>query len=367
MGDGYDVVVCTDCGTGFADGIPSQPDMDRYYSEQSKYTYDHAGGAESTWDLKRFEATADQIVPHLESFDVRILDVGCATGGLLSVFRKRGYRKVMGIDPSPACAAAASRLHGVTVRVGTLAHLGHWVERFDLILMVGVLEHLGDVRAAVNIASRLLSPGGRLYCAVPDVEGLASSANAPYQQFSIEHVNFFSRNSLKRLMAECGMAEVHTWTWTVEWRENVTEPIVSGLYVPKLNPLSLVFDETTGPALGRYMAFSREGDHRIRNIINSLRRSQEPILVWGAGTLARRLLATTKLSEANITAFVDANPNIQGQTLATRPILGPSQITGRNEQILICSVSFEREIAGAIRIQYGLSNRVISLIGENLA
>ena len=85
MGNGYNVVVCTKCGAGFADGIPSQADLDRYYAEQSKYTYDHADGAESSWDLKRFEATVGQIAHYFKSPNARILDIGCATGGLLSV------------------------------------------------------------------------------------------------------------------------------------------------------------------------------------------------------------------------------------------------------------------------------------------
>ena len=46
LGAGYDVVVCRHCGAGFADGIPAQEELDRYYAEQSKYTYNHAGGAE---------------------------------------------------------------------------------------------------------------------------------------------------------------------------------------------------------------------------------------------------------------------------------------------------------------------------------
>jgi len=180
LGDGYNVVVCTHCGAGFADGIPSQADMDRYYTEQSKYTYDHADGAESPWDLKRFEATVGQITHYLKSRDARILDVGCATGGLLSVFTKSGFENVMGVDPSPACAEAAERLHGVKVLVSTLSQLSNWRERFDLILMLGVLEHLREVKDAVRVASRLLTQGGYLYCAVPDVEGLASCSNAHY-------------------------------------------------------------------------------------------------------------------------------------------------------------------------------------------
>lgn len=363
MGDGYGVVVCTECGAGFADGIPSQVEMDRYYAEHSKYTYEHTDGNESLWDFKRFEATVEQVMPHLKSQNVRILDIGCATGGLLAVFKKRGFPNVIGTDPSPACVEAAGRLHGVKVRAATFAQLSDLKERFDLILMVGVLEHLREVKDAVRTASQLLNPGGLVYCAVPDVERLADCPNGPYQQFSVEHVNFFSIRSLKRLMAECGMVDVRAWNWTVEWREGVWEPTASGLYAPGVAKAQL-FDESTGPALDRYLAFSEEGDRKILSAIDSIISSQEPILVWGAGTLARRLLATTRLAEANIAAFVDSNPYLRGQMLADRPILEPRQIAGRKESVLICSVSFAKEIAGAIRHQYGFPNRMISILGE---
>jgi len=181
LGDGYDVVVCQACGAGFADGIPAQEELDRYYAEQSKYTYHHAGGAESPYDLKRFDAIVEQVTPHLPSRDVRILDVGCATGGLLSVFKQRGFANLLGADPSPACAEAARRLHGVEVRVVTLAQLAGWHERFDLVLMVGVLEHLREVQPAVRAVVDRLNPRGLFYGAVPDVEGLAVCRNAPYQ------------------------------------------------------------------------------------------------------------------------------------------------------------------------------------------
>lgn len=360
MGDGYDVVVCTDCGAGYADKIPSQAEMDRYYAEQSKYTNDQSDGTESPWDLKRFEATADQIIPHLKKHDTRILDIGCATGGLLSVFKKRGFANLLGVDPSPVCAALAGRLHDVEVKVATLAQLSNWKERFDLIMMVGVLEHLHNVKEAVSILSGLLNPGGILYCAVPDVEGLAACPNAPYQQFSIEHVNFFSSTSLRRVMAECGMTEFRGWRWTVEWRENVNEAIISALYEIGGIPARGAFDIVTGPALDRYVASSAAGDRCILAAIDSLVSSRESILVWGAGTLTRRLLATTRFPEANIVAFVDSNTCYQGRTLAGRTILSPIQITERNEPILVCSVSFAKEITLTIREQYRISNRIIT-------
>ncbi|MDD2762746.1 MAG: methyltransferase domain-containing protein [Opitutaceae bacterium] len=422
LGDGYDVVVCGACGAGFADGIPTQAELDAYYAGRSKYTYDQTGGAESPYDFRRFERIADQIAAFVPSTGARILDVGCATGGLLATLKQRGYRHVLGADPSPACAAAARRLHDVDVRVATLAQLAEWKDRFDLILLVGVLEHLHEVRPAVETVARLLAPDGRLYCAQPDVVAFADCVNAPYQQFSVEHVNFFSETSLNRLMSVCGLESRQTWRWLVEWREGVTDSVVSGIFAPtvqvsgsrlqvagdqpppaaapqisgsvppspvvpqlrrsvpsapcslppapsssvplSLSPspsLSLFVDSTTAPAIERYLAKCGQEDRKLTAVIEQLVRSQEPVLVWGAGTLTRRLLATTRLVEANIVAFVDSNTGLQGQHLAGREIIAPAKLSGRPEAIVIASKAFEREILRQIHDQLRLSNRVILL------
>lgn len=422
LGSGYDVVVCRTCGAAYADGIPEQAALDAYYTERSKYTYDQRGGAESPFDMARFETIADQVVPYLASPDARILDVGCATGGLLAVLRRRGFRNLLGMDPSPACAAAARRLHGIDVRTATLGQLAGWTERFDMVLLVGVLEHLRDVGPAVETVARRLAPGGLLYCAQPDVTAFADCVNAPYQQFSIEHVNFFSVTSLGRLMARCGLTSRKAWRWLVEWREGVTDSVVSGIYAPaaemprgkdqvtrpritdhgprttgpearrrrsevrawktgdtgpkseagsqdgedrptdsRSDGLSLAFDAATEPALERYLARCREDEAAMVSTIGGLVRSQEPILIWGAGTLTRRLLATTGLSRANIVAFVDSSTALQGTQLAGRPILPPADLAGRREAIVIASRACSREIQESIRGRLGLENRIVLL------
>jgi SAM-dependent methyltransferase len=359
LGDGYDVVVCNQCGFGFADGVPLQSEMDRYYAEQSKYTYAQFGGRESPWDFKRFDATLDQFAPYVRSSDVAILDIGCASGGLLSVLRQAGYANILGADPSPGCAEAAARLHGVKVAVATVDQMAHWASRFDLILMLGVLEHLHDPESAVRVARSLLNEGGFLYVAVPDVEGLADCPNAPFQQFSFEHVNFFSVSSLNNLLAASGMGAVCNWRWTTEWREGVMEPIASGLYAFSNAP-AVAYDAKTRPALETYIKNSASGDRGLFTVIERLRQSQEPVLVWGAGTLARRLLACSQLSKVNIVAFIDSDLQLQGKQLAGRTILAPQELVSRPEPIVICSVPFNMEIRAKINA-LDLPNRIIAL------
>jgi SAM-dependent methyltransferase len=362
LGDGYDVVVCDECGCGFANGIPSQAVLDSYYAEQSKYTYDQRGGLESIWDFKRFETTLAHLLPYLGSRDAKILDVGCATGGLLSVFKRAGFNNVFGLDPSARCADSARRLHGVIATDGRLLDLVARTDRFDLILMLGVIEHVREAREALGTAKSLLRSGGMLYCAVPDVEGLVDCPNAPYQQFSTEHINFFSSVSLNNLMAKCGMAPVRNWNWKTEWSEGVMEPIASGLFVP-FPTAETYFNAGTQLALKAYIEDSARNDSGLVAAIDTLTESQEAVIIWGAGTLARRLLATSSFSAMNIVAFVDSNPKLQGTLLARRPILAPTEMAKHGEPILICSGPFCNEILQTINA-LKIPNRIIPFCNQ---
>jgi len=205
---GYDVAVCERCGFAYADGIPDQEAFDRYYREMSKYEYAQRGGEESDYDRRRLELIAGIVAPLVPAAGGRILDVGCASGRLLANLRDRGFTNVAGLDPSPACAAAAARLYGIDVKTMTLGAMAQAGERFDVVIMVGVLEHLRDLDAAFEHLRALLPEGGLLYVEVPDVTAFADWDNAPYQDFSTEHINFFSQASLDNLMRRRGFERV---------------------------------------------------------------------------------------------------------------------------------------------------------------
>jgi ubiquinone/menaquinone biosynthesis C-methylase UbiE len=89
----------------------------------------------------------------------RVLDVGCGTGTLLDAVRP-GVG--VGIDLSPAMVGLARRrFPHLEFRVGDAETLGA-DETFDRVVMVDVLEHLGDARAALAGARRACHPEGRL-------------------------------------------------------------------------------------------------------------------------------------------------------------------------------------------------------------
>jgi len=329
----------------------------------SKYEYAQRGGAESEYDSRRLALIAGIIAPHLPSSGVRILDVGCASGRLLANLRDVGFPNVTGLDPSPACAAAAGRLYGIDVRTMTLGEIAGTGERFEVVIMVGVLEHLRDLDDAFEHLHSLLAPGGLLYVEVPDVTAFADWPNAPYQDFSTEHINFFSPVSLDNLMRARGFRRVFLEQNHREQSYKTVMSNISAIYRREEGPLdgAMPVDRDTAAGLERYLAQCRSDDDRLRAAIGALVDGKRRILVWGVGTHTSRLMATSRLAEADIAAFIESNSRYHGKTLHGRPILAPSALKDHREPVLISSRVFQKEIAEQIRHDLGCGNELILL------
>ena len=87
-----------------------------------------------------------------------------------------------------------------------------------------------------------------------------------------------------------------------------------------------------------------------------------PILVWGVGTHTSRLMATSRLAEANIVAFIESNSRYHGKTLARSAHPGARRrCRSGSEPVLISSRVFQKEIADQIRNDLGCTNELILL------
>ncbi len=363
--NGYDVTCCNWCGCGFADGIPGQAEFDAYYRDLSKYEYQHRDGAESAEDQDRFQVIAKALVPFIPSAEARILEVGCATGRLLWQLRQAGYPHVAGLDPSPSCAATAQRLYGVEVRIGTLHELLDDGTPVDMLILIGVLEHLCDLQVALKALYQKLALGGRIYIEVPDVTGFERHLDAPYQQFSTEHLLFFSRATVTSALAVAGFRPLVLNQDARPHSGSSTMPVLWGVFEKtEPEPGMPTRDLATCPALEAYIQASGRLEENLARRIDGLVGKKQPLFIWGVGTLTRRLLATTRLGEVNIVAFIDSNPNLQGQSFQGIPVLAPSGIDGRDEAILIASWVFADEIEHQIRAELGYQNAIIRL-GDN--
>lgn len=95
----------------------------------------------------------------------RHLDIGCGWGGLLAYFERAFGTNSVGITNTPQQADYARRRFGVNVREGDFESLTYTDERFDLITIIGMIEHLSPRRRdrLLRVARDLLTDRGVLY------------------------------------------------------------------------------------------------------------------------------------------------------------------------------------------------------------
>ena len=207
--DAYDVVICATCGMVYADTPATQADYDRFYATCSIYEQPAgaAAGATPPEDLARLEQIGALYAGHIPSRQARILEVGCANGGLLQVLGRLGFSNLVGVDPSPACVENTRRCGCESYR-GDLAHLPAEIGRFDAVILTAVLEHVLDVKSAVSALASVCADDGRIFLEVPDAAGYADYLYAPFQDINTEHINHFSLAALQNLMGQFGFTPV---------------------------------------------------------------------------------------------------------------------------------------------------------------
>lgn len=134
-----------------------------------------AGYASDSEDLiRRFEAlrTVDVLAPVMDLLPAqtgRILDVGAGTGRDAAWFASQGH-EVVAVEPVPELRRAGRNLHRpanmkwVDDRLPFLSTIAATEAAFDLILAVGVWQHLRPDRQSMAMATlaTLVLPGGRL-------------------------------------------------------------------------------------------------------------------------------------------------------------------------------------------------------------
>lgn len=365
LSDGYDVVCCTRCGLVYADTTASQEDYDNFYAKLSKYEDNQTatGGGESPCDSERLQKTAECIAEFLPNKSVRILDIGCANGGLLGYLKKLGYNNLTGIDPSPVCTNNTIKLYGVEAHVGSLFIHRHKLGQFDCVILSHVLEHIHNVRLAIECLYELIKIGGCVYLEVPNASLYADYVVAPFQDFNTEHINHFSHTSLSNLLKPLGFSCKASGEKVFESSPGMPYPAIYSFWrkeEQKLSEFIQVRDSLVKERLEEYIYKSKKIMDDIDINLQSILRDMSEIIVWGTGQLAMKLLAETSLGKVRIAAFVDGNPINKGKVLSGTPILEPEQIRGMKQPIVVTSILHQQAIADKIA-KMNIHNRVILL------
>jgi SAM-dependent methyltransferase len=358
----YDVVACRTCGFAFSTNIPSREDYEAYYRANLRYTYE--GSRNVSEGLVAIHRDSFEFVHGLlgrrdgvPATAQRVLDVGCSTGHLLSFFRRAGYERLLGLDPAPECRALAERLYKVDVVTGSLSSFCAETP-FDVVLLSSVLEHLPDPRAALDRVASLVAKDGLVFVQVPDAARFGVEMREPFLEFSIEHINYFTRESLEELMVRAGFVAVEVRPDVLRYN-GTAYPALTSAWRRGASPAATPSRSDIGP-LRAYVTRSSELLTQVDRALRPLAESREEVVVWGAGSLAARLLATTVMGELNIVGVVDSNPSLHTQRLLGLPIAPPASLRGGRVTVLVASVVWGEAIVKTLE-EFGYEGRVVSL------
>jgi 2-polyprenyl-3-methyl-5-hydroxy-6-metoxy-1,4-benzoquinol methylase len=359
---GYDVAVCGSCGFVYADGVPAPAVFDRYYREMSKHEpSSDAARPLPPYRLHNIDLIASHVTSCLPDRAARILDVGVGSGDILLALRKSGYRDLTGLDPSPRTADILQQEHGLRVLNTPISELRSCQERFDVILLSGVLEHLRDLRSTLLLLKSLLSETGHMCIAVPDASRFTECVESPFQYFSTEHINFFTANSLESLLAGVGMQLQGECRRSTALLGYFKEPVIQAIFKTATTLQSPVADSEGAEQVLRYVARCKERQEALAARIQGFLDSGETIVIWGAGSLTMNLLSDARFSRLRVAAFVDSNQNYRDKTIRGIPVISPQALRHLKETILIVSYSYEHEIRAQIRDVHRLDNPVVGL------
>jgi len=253
----YDVatiVRCSECSLMWLHPMPNLDDLHEIYTEEyyannqflegdNNYIYGYsdyiAERINKQWGYKRFTQEVKQKLPE-ELFSGKgnhasWLDIGCGLGYLLDMAFDAGFA-VQGIEFNSAAVQYIRSKYTFDVAIGTIEDLPQ-EDRFHVISMFDLIEHLTNPFSDLKKLRTVIHDNGYLLIQTMDSESWTSRLiGKRLEDFRRirEHLYFFSRTSLTRILEEAG--------WEVTEIRSVGHTFQIGFLMDRIAMISSVMD-----------------------------------------------------------------------------------------------------------------------------
>lgn len=323
----YDIVSCKNCGFCYADTTAAVQDYDYYYENINFYA--------SKPETAGYEKTLNDWIDIIERTTEKsscILDMGFGDGRLLLALKQKGFDNIVGVDTT-AEGVALLQNKGVNAYVGSIYDepAEEMKQKADVLIMSGVFEHLLLPCTALSNVKKWLKRGGKLVCLVPDMDNLATTTLPISYFFHHEHINYFTRNSLKYFMSREGYKEC----FVVPQFDQYGNMVAVFEYLGE--SVDVAKDFSGADILRRYFEREQASDARRYRLIEQLVESRQPLILYGCGSMLQKMWAETKLREGNIVALVDKNiMKVRNMNMGGFHIISPEQLAQKHIDGTIC-------------------------------
>lgn len=134
-----------------------------------------------------------------------LLEIGIGGGYFLRVAKRAGYN-VWGIDIGSESIEQVATEFGGQVKNCDLFSAGFESEKFDVVYMRDVFEHVPNPKLMLDEINRISKEGATLYIEVPNINGLIYKLVGKRHDcvFGFEHLNYWSPKTIARILDGAG-------------------------------------------------------------------------------------------------------------------------------------------------------------------
>ena len=154
--------------------------------------------------ISRHEQTVDFLTSGVER-KIRVLDVGAGSGALAAAFAKRGHQVTV-VEPSSKIDGQVLTRFGVNVVKDFWPTVKLESEKFDLILCVQVLEHIGDPCGFMSSLHSSLDEEGKIYLEVPSGDWVCKHSSLT--DIHYPHLNYYSAEVTERIFQKVSLTPI---------------------------------------------------------------------------------------------------------------------------------------------------------------
>ncbi|HYH04331.1 MAG TPA: class I SAM-dependent methyltransferase [Bacillota bacterium] len=226
--NGYRIINCQTCG--FIHLVPVQDEFnleqfyqEKYFREIKPFPYDAINAEfvltqkelvlKNTNYLKIFQQVTEYLTDNCRS----MLDIGCGNDLLTLLFETKGWQTAI-VEPSRDAAEYLSK-YSLTVYnqpIEAVKQLG--LQDLSFVNMQFVLEHIRDPFLVLWELNSLMVTGGVIRICVPNDFSQGQLAyldychERPHWVYLPDHINYFSFDSLSKLLRKAGFRELYRTT-----------------------------------------------------------------------------------------------------------------------------------------------------------
>jgi len=234
--NGIQYVECESCVTFYVNPRPTSEVLDWFYQGSPNYAYWNDVIFPASEKVRReriFVPRVDRLLELCSKYEVHtnsLLEIGSGFGTFCSEVKCRKiFDRIVAVEPTPGLAKTC-RERGLEVIEKPVEEIQRdHIDLFDVIANFEVIEHLFEPADFIRAAANLLKPGGLLILTCPNGKGFdIETLGIVSDTVDHEHLNYFNQKSLAKLIGDCGLEVLESFTPGVLDADLVRNKVLAG-------------------------------------------------------------------------------------------------------------------------------------------